>query len=119
MLNRIAILAATPVATLLTLLLELLLSFGVGEAEIEFDTIMFNKDAVELLDDTLCNLSCLKPTNVRNFIQGRCLTIYLANPTSLLTPDGVSRQILVEIAQWGWKCLARSSSRVSQRTLVM
>jgi hypothetical protein len=33
---------------------------------------------------------------------------YLANPTSLLTPDGTSRQILVETAGYGEKCLARS-----------
>jgi len=35
---------------------------------------------------------------------------YLAKPTSLLTPDGASRQILVETAWKGRKCLAKSCS---------
>jgi hypothetical protein len=36
------------------------------------------------------------------------ISTYRANPTSLLTPDGASRQILVETAWKGKKCLAKS-----------
>lgn len=68
MLNRVAVLSATPIATFLTLLFELLLSFGVGKTEEEFDSVMVGEHAVILLDDTLCNVSTLESANVRNVV---------------------------------------------------
>jgi hypothetical protein len=58
--DRVAVLSTTPIATFLTLLFELLLCFGVGEAKEELDTIMFGGDAVIFLDDTLRNITRVK-----------------------------------------------------------
>lgn len=57
MLDRVAVLAAAPVTSLLALLFELLLSFGVGEAETEFDASALTVNAVELSDDMLCDVT--------------------------------------------------------------
>ena len=54
--DGVAVLAASPVATFLTLLLELLLSLGVSEAETESDAIMVDWEAVKVLDDPLSDL---------------------------------------------------------------
>lgn len=48
--------------------------------------------------------------DVRSAIEVLAEIPYRANPTSLLTPEGASRQILVETAWYGKKCLARSYS---------
>ena len=57
MLDRVAVLSAAPIAAFLTLLLQLLLSFGVGETKAEFDVVMFDEVAVVFADDTLSNLT--------------------------------------------------------------
>lgn len=104
MLDRVAVFTASPVATLLTLLLELLLSFGIGESQAKLDTIMIDEVGVILSDDTLSDLTRLKSGTVswgRRW-EGQVL-VYLAKPTSLETPDGTSRQILVEMALKGRK----------------
>jgi len=43
---------------------------------------------------------------------------YLAKPTSLLTPEGASRQILVETAWYGMKCLDKSCMTSAETTHV-
>jgi hypothetical protein len=99
MFDRVAIFAATPGTTFLTLLLELLLSFRIGEAEIELDAAVIVGDAVEILDHALCNLTGFEPARPSVWGGGHDTDLaYRANPTSLLTPDGASRQILVEMA---------------------
>jgi hypothetical protein len=108
MFNRIAVLPTAPIPTFLALLFELLLSLGVGKTKEEFYAIMVSEHAVVLLDDTLCNFSSLEPAHVRNNSVALEISTYRANPTSLLTPDGASRQILVETAWKGKKCLAKS-----------
>lgn len=60
MLDRVAVLAAAPISAFLTLLLELLLSFGVGEAETELDACLLAEEAVVFSDDTLGNLTGLE-----------------------------------------------------------
>ena len=65
MLDRIAVFAATPVATFLTLLLELLLCFGVGEAQAKLDASLLAEEAVVLADDTLSYFTRLEPGMVR------------------------------------------------------
>jgi len=82
----------------LALLLELLLSFSVGKSKEEFDTILFVENTVEFLDDTFGNFAGLKSGIIRSGNKDLAASAYLAKPTSLLTPDGASRQILVETA---------------------
>ena len=60
MLDRIAVLAAAPVASFLALLLELLLCLGIGEAEAELDRVVLNYIAVELANNTFRNLTSFK-----------------------------------------------------------
>ena len=57
MLDRVAVFSAPPIATFLTLLLELLLSLGIGEAKTESDCIVLNLKAVKVFDDSLSNLA--------------------------------------------------------------
>lgn len=57
MLDRVAVFSAPPIATFLTLLLELLLSLGIGEAKTESDCIVLNPKAVKVFDDSLSNLA--------------------------------------------------------------
>ena len=59
-LNRVVVFAATPGATFLALLLELLLSLGVGEAKEEFDAIGFDREVVVFFDDLLSDLAGFK-----------------------------------------------------------
>jgi len=59
-LDRVAVFTAAPVATFLALLLELLLSFGIGETEEKFDASLLVREAVEFLDHSFRNLTCLK-----------------------------------------------------------
>lgn len=61
MFDRVAILAATPSTSFLTLLFELLLSFGICKAEIELDAIVLDLCAVKLFDDSFSNLTTLEP----------------------------------------------------------
>lgn len=65
MFHRVAVLSAAPVATFLTLLLQLLLSFGVGETEAELNVVVLNKIAVIFADDALCDLTSLEPAILR------------------------------------------------------
>lgn len=60
MFDRVAVFTASPAAALLTLLLELLLSLGVGEAKIELHTVVIGSDTVEVLDDSFGNIARLK-----------------------------------------------------------
>ena len=60
MLDRVIVLAAAPGATLLALLLELLLSFGVGEAKEKLDAIRLNRDIVEIFDDLFSNVASVE-----------------------------------------------------------
>ena len=60
MLNRIAVLAASPVAAFLALLLELLLSLCVGKAEAELDASLLIEGTVVLSNDSLSDLSGLE-----------------------------------------------------------
>ena len=66
MLDRVAVLAATPIATLLTLLLELFLSFSVGKAKAELDTVVFIVDTMEVLDDSLSDFTTFESGRVSN-----------------------------------------------------
>jgi hypothetical protein len=68
-LNRVAIFSATPGATFLALLLELLLSFRIGEAQVELDTTWLVGDAVEVLDHMLCNFTGLETAKVSVFVE--------------------------------------------------
>jgi hypothetical protein len=56
-LDRVAIFATAPGPTFLTLLLELLLSFGVGEAEVQLDATVVIGSAVKVLDYMLRNFA--------------------------------------------------------------
>jgi hypothetical protein len=56
-LDRVAVFAAAPGPTFLTLLLKLLLSFGIGEAEVQFDTTVVIGSTVEVLDYPLRNFA--------------------------------------------------------------
>ena len=60
MFHRIAVLATPPSSTLLALLLQLLLSLGVGEAKIEFVAIVISCDTVEFFDYSLRDFTILK-----------------------------------------------------------
>jgi hypothetical protein len=62
-LDRVAVFAASPATTLLTLLLELLLSLGVGKAKVELDAIVISGNAVEVPDDSFCDLTRLEAWN--------------------------------------------------------
>ena len=73
MLDRIAVLLASPVATFLALLLQLLLSFGVSETEAELDAIMLVEHAVVLSDDTLGDLTSVEPGNGQQQHDWGCL----------------------------------------------
>lgn len=111
MFDRVAVFTASPATAFLALLLELLLGFCVCEAKVELDTGMFNCDAVEVLDDSFGNITGFKArAEVSAKNDGGETCTYRAKPTSLLTPDGLSRQILVETAWKGKKCLQRSCS---------
>lgn len=57
MLDRVAVFAAAPGPTFLALLFELLLGFGIGEAEVQLDATVVVGNAVEVLNDTLCNFA--------------------------------------------------------------
>jgi hypothetical protein len=59
-LNRVAVFAAAPRPAFLTLLLELLLSFGIGKAEVQLDATRFIDSTVEVLDYALCNFAGVK-----------------------------------------------------------
>jgi hypothetical protein len=56
-LDRVAVFAAAPGPTFLTLLFELLLSFGIGEAEVQLDATVVVGSTVEVLDYALCNFA--------------------------------------------------------------
>jgi hypothetical protein len=56
-LDRVAVFAAAPDPTFLTLLLELLLSFGIGEAEVQLDATVVIDSTVEVLDYTFRNFA--------------------------------------------------------------
>jgi hypothetical protein len=56
-LDRVAVFAAAPGPTFLTLLLELLLSFGIGEAEVQLDATVVIDSTVEVLDYPLRNFA--------------------------------------------------------------
>ena len=119
MFDRVAVFTASPTATFLALLLELLLGFCVREAKVELDTGVLNRDAVVVLDDSFSDLTGFEAraeVSAKNDDGEACT--YRANPTSLLTPDGLSRQILVEIAWNGKKCLQRSCSGQQLLTLL-
>ena len=98
MFDRVAVLAAAPVASLLALLFELFLCFGVGESKAQLDTGGLAEGAVVFPDDTLSDFARLKPGEVSDCGFRRRDAAHLAKPTSLLTPEGTSRQILVETA---------------------
>jgi hypothetical protein len=59
-LDRVAVLAAAPGSTLLTLLLQLLLGLGIGKAKEELDAILLRCDTVVLFDDTFCDIAAFK-----------------------------------------------------------
>jgi hypothetical protein len=56
-LDRIAVFAATPRPTFLTLLFELFLRFGIGEAEVQLDATVVVGNTVEVLDYALCEFA--------------------------------------------------------------
>lgn len=60
MLDRVAVFAAPPATTLLTLLLELLLSLGVGKPKVELDAIVISCDTVEVSDDPFGDVTSLE-----------------------------------------------------------
>lgn len=111
MLDRVAVFTASPAAAFLALLLELLLGLGVGETKVELDTGVISCDTVEVLDDSFSNFTGFEAGfEVSESNDEGGTDAYRAKPTSLLTPDGLSRQILVETAWNGKKCLQRSCS---------
>lgn len=64
MLDRVFILMSSPVSLLLTCLLQLLLCFGVCEAETKLDAIDLIGDIVEVSDDLLGNITTLKSSGL-------------------------------------------------------
>jgi hypothetical protein len=76
MLDRVFVLMSSPVSLLLTRLFQLLLRFGIGEAEAELDAINLVGKIVEILDDLLRNIAILKSTEVsrEKYDGGRRLT---------------------------------------------
>jgi hypothetical protein len=62
-LDRVAVFAASPATTLLTLLLELLLSLGVRKAKVELDAIVISGNTVEVPDDSFRDLTRLEAEN--------------------------------------------------------
>ena len=83
MLDRVAVFAAAPGATFLTLLLELLLSFGIGEAEVELDATVLIDNAMKVLDYTLCNFTGLESTKKVSLRQGVMKLIWHTEQTQL------------------------------------
>jgi hypothetical protein len=63
-LDRVAVLAASPVATFLALLLQLLLSLGIRESKVQLDAIMLALHGVKLADDMLGDVTSLEPGSV-------------------------------------------------------
>ena len=57
MFDRVTVFAAAPGPTFLALLFELLLSFGIGEAEVQLDATVVVGGTVEVLDYALCNFA--------------------------------------------------------------
>jgi hypothetical protein len=55
--DRVAVFAAAPRPTFLALLFELLLSFGIGEAEVQLDATVVVDSTVEVLDYALCEFA--------------------------------------------------------------
>ena len=66
-LDRVSVLMRTPRTTFLALLLELFLRLGICKAKIQFDPINVGCDTVEILDDSLSNLTAFKARHVRNW----------------------------------------------------
>jgi hypothetical protein len=64
MLDRVFVLMSSPVSLLLTRLFQLLLRFGIGEAEAELDAINLVGKIVEILDDLLGNITILESVEV-------------------------------------------------------
>jgi hypothetical protein len=64
MLDRVFVLMSSPVSLLLACLFQLLLRFGIGEAEAELDAINLVGKIVEILDDLLGNITILKSVEV-------------------------------------------------------
>lgn len=62
--DGVAVFAAAPVATFLTLLLELLLSFGIGKSKAKLDAIVLDWEGVKLSDDTLSSLTMFESDKV-------------------------------------------------------
>ena len=60
MFNGIAVFPTAPCTSFLALKLELFLSLGVCESKEELDAIVFTQNAVEVSDDMLSNLACVK-----------------------------------------------------------
>ena len=60
MFDRVTVFTASPAATFLALLLELLLSLGVCKAKIELDAVVIGCDTVEVLDDSFSNVPTLE-----------------------------------------------------------
>ena len=66
MLDRVAVLAASPVATLLALLLELLLSLGVCKAKEQLDGVAIVVNRVVFSDDTFSNITGVESEGISN-----------------------------------------------------
>lgn len=60
MLHRVAVFAASPSSSFLTLELELFLRLSIGKSQEELDTVMLVQNTVEVSDDTFGNLASLK-----------------------------------------------------------
>lgn len=109
-LYRVAVFSASPGSSLLTLKLELFLSLGVSKSEEELDPVVLCQNTVVVSDDMLSDFTGFKSGPILAYVRSEEMITDLAKPTSLLTPEGVSLQIFVEIALNGRKCFARSAS---------
>lgn len=94
MLNRVAVFPTAPVAAFLTLLLELLLGFGIGKAKEQLDTVVLDEGRMVLLDDALRNFSsfesglksvCVLKLSCRDGLPGKA--DLLANPRGNVSTD--------------------------------
>lgn len=94
-LNREVILASTVRTAFVALLLQKLLSLGIGETQEELDSVGTD-DVVAFVEDLLGDVAGFEARAVVSMTTIKSEDTYRANPTSLLTPVFSSRLIFSE-----------------------
>lgn len=92
--DRVAVFTASPAATFLTLLFELLLSLCVSEAKVELHAVVVTCDAVEVFDDSFSDIASLEAGNRISESSGErvrwhipCKANFLADSRWTITAD--------------------------------